>query len=120
MNSFANAPHGMRLIQGSHIVVPKLYDGDHAYILQNEDRRIVFVIPYLGQFSLIGTTDQEYHGDPTRVQIATARSITCWTSSMRTSHTSWPVKTSATATPASARCAMTSQTNHRPSPATTP
>ena len=48
MNSFANAPHGMRLIQGSHIVVPKLYDGDHAYILQNEDRRIVFVIPYLG------------------------------------------------------------------------
>ncbi|HCA66417.1 MAG TPA: glycerol-3-phosphate dehydrogenase, partial [Pseudomonas sp.] len=43
---------------------------DHAYILQNEDRRIVFVIPYLGQFSLIGTTDQEYHGDPTRVQIA--------------------------------------------------
>ncbi|HAV05942.1 MAG TPA: glycerol-3-phosphate dehydrogenase, partial [Pseudomonas sp.] len=62
--------HGMRLIQGSHIVVPKLYDGDHAYILQNEDRRIVFVIPYLGQFSLIGTTDQEYHGDPTRVQIA--------------------------------------------------
>jgi len=37
------SPHGMRLIQGSHIVVPKLYDGDHAYILQNEDRRIVFV-----------------------------------------------------------------------------
>jgi len=64
------SPHGMRLIQGSHIVVPKLYDGDHAYILQNEDRRIVFVIPYLGQFSLIGTTDQEYHGDPTQVQIA--------------------------------------------------
>jgi glycerol-3-phosphate dehydrogenase len=63
------SPHGMRLIQGSHIVVPKLYEGDHAYILQNEDRRIVFITPYLGHFSLIGTTDHEYHGDPTQVRI---------------------------------------------------
>jgi len=63
------SPHGMRLIQGSHIIVPKLYEGEHAYILQNEDRRIVFITPYLGQFSLIGTTDHEYHGDPARVQI---------------------------------------------------
>ena len=62
-------PHGIRLIQGSHLVVPKLYEGEHAYILQNEDRRIVFVIPYLGQFSLIGTTDHEYRGDPARVKI---------------------------------------------------
>ncbi|MBU2330562.1 MAG: FAD-dependent oxidoreductase, partial [Gammaproteobacteria bacterium] len=43
--------------------------GDHAYILQNEDRRIVFITPYLGQFSLIGTTDHEYHGDPAQVRI---------------------------------------------------
>ena len=63
-------PYGIRLIQGSHIVVPRLYDGEHAYILQNEDQRIVFVIPWLERFSLIGTTDREYRGDPAHVQIS--------------------------------------------------
>src|SRR5439155_25749746 len=47
----------VRLIKGSHIIVPRLYDGDHAFILQNSDSRIVFVIPYEREFSLIGTTD---------------------------------------------------------------
>jgi len=47
----------VRLIKGSHIVVPRLYDGDHAFILQNSDQRIVFVIPYERSFSVIGTTD---------------------------------------------------------------
>jgi len=60
----------MRLIQGSHIVVPRLHDGEQAFILQNSDGRIVFVIPYLQRFSLIGTTDREYHGDPAAVQIS--------------------------------------------------
>jgi len=50
-------PKRVRLVKGSHIVVPRLYDGDHAFILQNEDKRIVFVIPYQREFSLIGTTD---------------------------------------------------------------
>src|SRR6478736_9039086 len=50
-------PKRLRLVKGSHIVVPRLYDGDHAFILQNEDNRIVFVIPYQREFSLIGTTD---------------------------------------------------------------
>lgn len=63
------SPYGIRLIQGSHIVVPKLYDGEQAYILQNEDRRIVFAIPYLERFTLIGTTDREYQGDPAKVTI---------------------------------------------------
>ena len=63
------SPHAIRLVQGSHIVVPRLYAGEHAYILQNEDRRIVFVIPWLDQFSLIGTTDHDFHGDPARAQI---------------------------------------------------
>ncbi len=54
----------MRLVKGSHIVVPRLYDGDHAYILQNADGRVVFIIPYEGEFSLIGTTEIEIHGDP--------------------------------------------------------
>ncbi|MDG9758275.1 glycerol-3-phosphate dehydrogenase [Pseudomonas sediminis] len=63
------SPYGIRLIQGSHIVVPRLYEGEQAYILQNEDRRIVFAIPYLERFTLIGTTDREYQGDPAQVTI---------------------------------------------------
>jgi len=46
-----------RLIKGSHIVVPRMFTGTHAYILQQPDRRIVFAIPYQGKFTLIGTTD---------------------------------------------------------------
>ncbi|WP_375403480.1 glycerol-3-phosphate dehydrogenase [uncultured Sphingomonas sp.] len=51
-----NAGAGVRLVKGSHIVVPRLYEGDHAYILQQPDRRIVFAIPYEGGTE-IGTTD---------------------------------------------------------------
>jgi len=50
-------PKTVRLIKGSHIIVPKLHDGDHAFILQHSDGRIAFVIPYEREFSLIGTTD---------------------------------------------------------------
>ena len=64
------SPYGIRLIQGSHIIVPRLYDGEQAFILQNEDRRIVFAIPYLERFTLIGTTDREYQGDPAQVAIS--------------------------------------------------
>jgi len=49
--------NSVRLVKGSHIVVPRLYSGDHAYILQNEDRRVVFVLPYQRHYSVIGTTD---------------------------------------------------------------
>ncbi len=49
--------------------MPRLYEGEHAYILQNEDQRIVFCIPYLERFTLIGTTDREYSGDPAKVAI---------------------------------------------------
>ncbi len=54
----------VRLVQGSHIVVRKLYEHDRCYIFQNTDGRIVFVIPYENDYSLIGTTDRDYHGDP--------------------------------------------------------
>ena len=54
----------VRLIKGSHIIVPKLFTGEHAYILQNDDRRIVFAIPYEQRFTLIGTTDIPWAGDP--------------------------------------------------------
>jgi glycerol-3-phosphate dehydrogenase len=54
-----NAPHGVRLVKGSHIATPKLYDHDAAYIFQNGDGRVVFAIPYRDDFTLIGTTDVE-------------------------------------------------------------
>lgn len=63
------APHGIRLIKGSHIVVKRFHEHDGAFILQNTDRRIVFVLPFQDDFSLIGTTDQEYQGDPAQVRI---------------------------------------------------
>jgi glycerol-3-phosphate dehydrogenase len=65
----------VRLVQGSHIVVRRLYDHDRAYIFQNTDGRIVFAIPYLGDFTLIGTTDRDYSGDPAEVR-ATEAEIT--------------------------------------------
>jgi glycerol-3-phosphate dehydrogenase len=52
----------LRLVKGSHIVVPRMFDHDHAYIFQNPDRRIIFAIPYERDFTLIGTTDVEHHG----------------------------------------------------------
>ncbi|MCL7939323.1 glycerol-3-phosphate dehydrogenase [Halomonas sp. ATCH28] len=60
--------YGVRLIQGSHLIVPRLNHDERAYILQNTDRRIVFVLPYEEDFSLIGTTDRRYEGDPSRVE----------------------------------------------------
>jgi glycerol-3-phosphate dehydrogenase len=56
--------HALRLVKGSHIVVPRLFDHQHAYIFQQPDRRIVFAIPYERDFTLIGTTDVDYHDDP--------------------------------------------------------
>ncbi|UIJ74909.1 glycerol-3-phosphate dehydrogenase [Acinetobacter sp. SH20PTE14] len=64
------SPYGIRLIQGSHIIVAKLFEGDKAFIMQNDDHRIVFAIPYLEQYTLIGTTDREYQADPNRVKIS--------------------------------------------------
>ena len=54
----------VRMVKGSHIVVRRLYPGEQCYIFQNADSRIFFVIPYEGDFSLIGTTDLDYEGDP--------------------------------------------------------
>ncbi len=56
-------------VKGSHIVVPKLYDGQHAYLLQNPDQRVIFVRPYLDDFTLIGTTDLNYDDDLDHVNI---------------------------------------------------
>jgi glycerol-3-phosphate dehydrogenase len=63
-----NARAKVRLVQGSHIVVRKLYAHDRAYMFQNGDGRIVFVIPYQDDFTLIGTTDRDFDGDPAKVK----------------------------------------------------
>jgi glycerol-3-phosphate dehydrogenase len=63
-----NAKARIRLVQGSHIVVRKLYAHDRAYMFQNTDGRIVFAIPYQDDFTLIGTTDRDYEGDPAKVK----------------------------------------------------
>ena len=60
----------LRLVQGSHLVFPKLFDGDHCYIFQNKDDRIVFAIPYERDFTLVGTTDQAFSGDPNDIEIS--------------------------------------------------
>ena len=54
----------VRLVKGSHIVIPKLYEEDKSYILQNDDGRIVFTIPYEGDYTLVGTTDIDIGHDP--------------------------------------------------------
>ncbi|MBO0765417.1 MAG: glycerol-3-phosphate dehydrogenase, partial [Hyphomicrobiaceae bacterium] len=59
----------VRLVKGSHIVVPRLFEHPSAFIFQNADRRIVFAIPYEGDFTLIGTTDVDCSGDADEVAI---------------------------------------------------
>lgn len=68
-NAKRESRYGIRMIQGSHLVVPRLNQDDRAYILQNQDGRIVFVLPYQQRFSLIGTTDRRYQGDPSQVSV---------------------------------------------------
>jgi glycerol-3-phosphate dehydrogenase len=70
-----NRALGLRLVKGSHLVVPRLYDGPQAYLFQNDDRRVVFAIPYESDFTLIGTTDLAYEGDPAQVAISEAESV---------------------------------------------
>lgn len=65
-----NTPARIRMVQGSHIVVPRLVEHDRAYIFQNADGRIIFAIPYETDFTLIGTTDRDYEGDPSQVAIS--------------------------------------------------
>ncbi len=61
------APRRLRLDKGSHIVVPRLYDHERAYILQAADGRVVFAIPFQQDYTLIGTTDRGFVGDPASV-----------------------------------------------------
>jgi glycerol-3-phosphate dehydrogenase len=67
-----NKAQSLRLVKGSHIVVPKLFDHGFPYIFQNPDGRIVFAIPYEDDFTLIGTTDVDFQGNPGQVSISEA------------------------------------------------
>jgi len=64
-----NEPRRIRLVKGSHLVTRRLFEHDRSYIFQNSDGRICFAIPYQGGFTLIGTTDEDYAGDPAAVSI---------------------------------------------------
>jgi D-erythritol 1-phosphate dehydrogenase len=57
-----NSAHDVRLVKGSHIIVPKFWDGPHAYLVQNTDKRVIFINPYENDLALIGTTDIPYDG----------------------------------------------------------
>jgi glycerol-3-phosphate dehydrogenase len=65
-----NGGKTVRMVKGSHIIVKRLYEGEHAFILQNSDKRIVFAVPYERDFTLIGTTDIPYENDPGEVKIS--------------------------------------------------
>ena len=115
--SGVNARAKVRLVQGSHIVVRKLYDHDRAYMFQNSDGRIVFVIPYQDDFTLIGTTDRDYHGDPAKVKATPKRSnisappsANIWQS--RSSRRTW-----CGIMPVFVRSTMTARAKPRPRPA---
>lgn len=60
----SRTPAPVRLVKGSHVVVRRLFDHDRAYVFQNADGRVIFAIPYQGDFTLIGTTDVDFAGDP--------------------------------------------------------
>ena len=64
--------YAAKLVRGSHIIVPKLYQGDHATMLQLDDKRIIVTMPYEGDFTLVGTTDQNHETDPREVAITQA------------------------------------------------
>ena len=74
LREIANVParHDIRLVRGSHIIVPRQFDHANAYVFQGEDRRIVFALPYEDAFTLIGTTEVDVAGDPGAAQIAPA------------------------------------------------
>jgi glycerol-3-phosphate dehydrogenase len=67
-----NSTRNVRLVKGSHIITPKFWDGPQAYLVQNHDKRVIFINPYEGDKALIGTTDIPYEGAPEAVSIEDA------------------------------------------------
>ena len=65
----SNSPRNVRLVKGSHIIVPKFWQGANAYLVQNNDKRVIFINPYQGDKALIGTTDIAYDGRAEEVAV---------------------------------------------------
>jgi len=86
-----NNVHNVRLVQGSHIIVKKKFADPRAYFFQNPDGRIIFAIPYERDFTLIGTTDRDYTGDPAHVRISAEE--TSYLCNAASEYFSEPVKT---------------------------
>ena len=72
----SNSSRNVRLVKGSHIIVPKFWDGRQAYLVQNHDKRVIFINPYEGDLALIGTTDVGYEGRPEDVAAERGRRST--------------------------------------------
>ncbi len=73
----SNSSRNVRLVKGSHIIVPKFWSGANAYLVQNHDKRVIFINPYEGDKALIGTTDIAYEGRAEDVSADEKKSITC-------------------------------------------
>lgn len=86
----SNSSKNVRLVQGSHIVVPKIHDHDKAYIFQNPDDRIIFALPYEHDYTLIGTTDQDFQDDPANAKISETEIV--YLCSMASEYFNQPVK----------------------------
>jgi len=67
--SDAQSPGNVRLVKGSHLIIRKFWQGDHCYLLQNDDKRVIFINPYESEYALVGTTDIAYEGDPSDVTV---------------------------------------------------
>ncbi|MCB1532155.1 MAG: glycerol-3-phosphate dehydrogenase [Alphaproteobacteria bacterium] len=67
----SDAP-AIRQVKGSHIIIERLYEGDHGYLFQNPDGRVIFLWPYEQKYTLVGTTDEDYEGDPRAAMISEA------------------------------------------------
>ena len=104
----------LRLVKGSHIVVRRLFEHDHAYIFQNPDGRIIFAIPYEGEFTLIGTTDVEHTGRSARRTSTPPRPPTCASRRAAISPAPCSRPTWCGAIRACARCSTTNRAPPRP------
>ncbi|MFT5048055.1 MAG: glycerol-3-phosphate dehydrogenase, partial [Porticoccaceae bacterium] len=67
----AESQRNVRLVKGSHLVIKKFWQGDNSFLIQNADKRVIFINPYEGDYALIGTTDIPYEGDPSEVRVET-------------------------------------------------
>ena len=114
-----NDVHNVRLVQGSHIVVRKKFDDPRAYFFQNRDGRIIFAIPYEEEFTLIGTTDQDYSGDPHEAKISEAETTISARRRANISPSRSGARTSSGPIRACARSTTTARRRRRKPPATT-